>query len=119
MFDAVPNQRLSAPFRGDANDHLYQWESSRDCNPAPGLERIRATLLAINSADDERTPPELGVLDREIKRVKRPRALAEGARGRWHRRCGLSFTQSRREGSASSRRHLQGYRGARQGGHRA
>ena len=69
------NQRLSAPFRGDANDHLYQWESSRDYNPSPGLERIRATLLAINSADDERNPPELGVLDREIKRVKNGRVL--------------------------------------------
>jgi homoserine O-acetyltransferase/O-succinyltransferase len=73
--DALLNQRLKAPFVGDANDHLYQWESSRDYNPAPGLERIRATVLAINSADDERNPPELGVLDREIKRVKNGRVL--------------------------------------------
>jgi predicted HTH transcriptional regulator len=73
--DALLNQRLSAPFRGDANDHLYQWESSRDYNPSPGLERIQATLLAINSAADERNPPELGVLDREVKRVKRGRVL--------------------------------------------
>ena len=40
-----------------------------------GLERIKATLLAINLADDERNPPELGVLDREIKRVKNGRIL--------------------------------------------
>ena len=73
--DAVLNQRLGAQFRGDANDHLYQWESSGDYNPSPGLERIQATLLAINSADDERNPPELGVLDREIKRVKNGRVL--------------------------------------------
>jgi homoserine O-acetyltransferase/O-succinyltransferase len=73
--DALLNQRLATPFRGDANDHLYQWDSSRDYNPAPGLERIRATLLAINSADDERNPPELGALDREIKRVKNGRVL--------------------------------------------
>jgi homoserine O-acetyltransferase len=73
--DQLLNQRLSAPFGGDANDQLYQWDSSRDYNPAPGLERIRATLLAINSADDERNPPELGVLDREIKRVKNGRVL--------------------------------------------
>ena len=73
--DALLNKRLSTSFRGDANDHLYQWESSRDYNPSPGLERIRATLLAINSADDERNPPELGVLDREIKRVKNGRVL--------------------------------------------
>jgi homoserine O-acetyltransferase len=73
--DQLLQQRLSAPFRGDANDHLYQWESSRDYNPSPGLERIRAVLLAINSADDERNPPELGLLDREIKRVKHGRVL--------------------------------------------
>jgi homoserine O-acetyltransferase len=73
--DQLLQQRLSAPFRGDANDHLYQWDSSRDYNPSPGLERIRAVLLAINSADDERNPPELGVLEREIKRVKNGRAF--------------------------------------------
>jgi len=73
--DQLLNQRLSAPFAGDANDHLYQWDSSRDYNPSPGLERIQAVLLAINSADDERNPPELGVLDREIKRVKNGRAF--------------------------------------------
>ena len=73
--DELLNQRLSAPFRGDANDHLYQWESSRDYNASPGLERIKAMLLAINSADDERNPPELGLLDREIKRVKNGRVL--------------------------------------------
>src|SRR5215470_51964 len=73
--DQLLNQRLSAPFRGDANDHLYQWDSSRDYNASADLERIEATLLAINSADDERNPPELGLLDREIKRVKNGRVL--------------------------------------------
>ena len=73
--DAIIKQRLTAPFRGDANDHLYQWESSRDYNPSPGLEKIQAHLLAINSADDERNPPELGILDSEIKRVKNGRVL--------------------------------------------
>jgi homoserine O-acetyltransferase len=73
--DALLKQRLNGPFAGDANDHLYQWESSGDYNPGSGLERIKATLLAINSADDERNPPELGVLDREIKRVKNGRVL--------------------------------------------
>jgi len=52
-----------------------QWEASRDYNASPDLERIEATLLAINSADDERNPPELGLLDREIKRVKNGRVL--------------------------------------------
>jgi homoserine O-acetyltransferase len=73
--DQLLDARLSAPFGGDANDHLYQWDSSRDYNPSTGLERIQAVLLAINSADDERNPPELGVLDREIKRVKSGRVL--------------------------------------------
>jgi homoserine O-acetyltransferase len=73
--DALLKQRLTGPFTGDANDHLYQWESSRDYNPSPGLDRIKATLLAINSSDDERNPPELGLLEREIKRVKNGRIL--------------------------------------------
>jgi homoserine O-acetyltransferase/O-succinyltransferase len=73
--DQLLNQRLSAPFSGDANDHLYQWEASRDYNASSGLERIEAALLAINSADDERNPPDLGLLDREIKRVKNGRVL--------------------------------------------
>ena len=73
--DAMLDQRLGAPFTADANDILYQWDSSRDYDPSPGLERIRAVVLAINSADDERNPPELGLLDREIKRVKNGRVL--------------------------------------------
>ena len=53
----------------------YQWDASRDYNASADLERIEATLLVINSADDERNPPELGLLDREIKRVKNGRVL--------------------------------------------
>jgi homoserine O-acetyltransferase/O-succinyltransferase len=59
----------------DANDRLYAYEASRDYDPAPGLEKIRAPLLAINFADDLINPPELGILEREIKRVKRGRAI--------------------------------------------
>ena len=73
--DQLLDARLKAAFTADANDVLYQWDSSRDYNPSPGLERIQAMLLAINSADDERNPPELGLLEREIKRVKNGRAL--------------------------------------------
>ena len=71
--DQLLDQRLQGPFSGDANDHLYQWDSSRDYNPSPGLEQIKAALLAINSADDERNPPETGLMDREMKRVKNGR----------------------------------------------
>ncbi|HEY6125924.1 MAG TPA: alpha/beta fold hydrolase [Steroidobacteraceae bacterium] len=59
----------------DANDVLYQISASWDYDPAPGLERIRAPLLAINSADDLINPPELGILEREIKRVKAGTAI--------------------------------------------
>jgi homoserine O-acetyltransferase/O-succinyltransferase len=69
----------------DANDVLYALEASRDYDPGPGLEKIRAPLLAINSADDLINPPELGILEREIKRVSRGRAiiipLSEKTRG--------------------------------------
>jgi homoserine O-acetyltransferase len=61
---------LAQPFSGDANDLLYQWEAGFDFDPGPGLERIEAALLAINSADDERNPPELGLMQREISRVR-------------------------------------------------
>jgi len=73
--DALLDARMKAPFPADANDTLYQWDSSRDYNPSPNLEKIQATLLAINSADDERNPPETGVLEREIKRVKNGRVF--------------------------------------------
>jgi homoserine O-acetyltransferase len=71
--DKLLDARLAAPFSADANDFLYQWDASRDYNPAPGLERIEAALLAINSADDERNPPELGIMERELKRIKNGR----------------------------------------------
>src|SRR5438270_4383130 len=53
----------------DANDVLYALEASHDYDPGPNLEKIRAPLLAINSADDLINPPELGILERKIKRV--------------------------------------------------
>jgi homoserine O-acetyltransferase len=59
----------------DANDVLYALEASHDYDPGPNLEKIRAPLLAINSADDLINPPELGILEREIKRVPRGRAI--------------------------------------------
>jgi homoserine O-acetyltransferase len=73
--DEIIAKRLAEPFRGDANDVLYQWESSADYDPSPGLERIQAAVLAINSADDERNPPELGVMERELKRIRNARYL--------------------------------------------
>jgi len=71
--DEIIARRLAEPFRGDANDVLFQWESSFDYDPSPGLDRIQAAVVAINSADDERNPFDLGVMEREIKRIKNAR----------------------------------------------
>jgi homoserine O-acetyltransferase/O-succinyltransferase len=73
--DKLLDARLQAPFTADANDFLYQWDSSRDYDASPGLGRITAALLAINSADDERNPPETGLMERELKRVKNGQLL--------------------------------------------
>ncbi len=59
----------------DANDVLYALEASRDYDPGPALGKIEAPLLAVNSADDLINPPELGILEREIRRVSRGRAV--------------------------------------------
>jgi len=59
----------------DANDFVYQVESSRTYNPEPDLEKIRVPLYAVNSADDEVNPPELGILEREIRHVAHGRYI--------------------------------------------
>jgi homoserine O-acetyltransferase len=70
----------------DANDFLYQFEASRDYDPSPGLGRIRAPVLAINSADDLVNPPELGLMERLMPRVRRGRyvLIPTSARTRGH-----------------------------------
>jgi len=68
--DQLFDERMAAAFTADANDFVYQWDASRDYDASPGLEKIRATLLAINAADDERNPPELGIMEREMQRVR-------------------------------------------------
>ena len=55
----------------DANDFLYAVNASRDYDPSPGLDKIKAPVMYINSADDFINPPELGIAEREIKKVKR------------------------------------------------
>jgi homoserine O-acetyltransferase len=71
--DELVDKRLAARVTIDANDLIYAYEASRDYDPAPHLEKIKARVLAINAADDERNPPELGIMEREIKRVKNGR----------------------------------------------
>ena len=71
--DSLLDKRLAAPSTADTNDVLYQWASSGDYDPSAGLERIQATVLAINSADDERNPPETGIMESDLKRIKNAR----------------------------------------------
>jgi homoserine O-acetyltransferase len=72
VIDAAVSEGLKTQ---DANDLLYALEASRDYDPGPELEKIVAPLVAINSADDLINPPELGILEREIKRVPHARAI--------------------------------------------
>src|ERR1700688_2427211 len=72
LFDDTTEKRMAA---NNAFDMLYQFDSSRNYNPEPMLAKIRAQLVAINSADDQVNPPELGILEREIKHVKNGRAV--------------------------------------------
>ena len=84
--DEVLDKFVAEHFKtDDANDVLYALEASHDYDPGPDLAKIRAPLLAINSADDLINPSELGILEREIKRVPKGRAflipLSEKTRG--------------------------------------
>jgi homoserine O-acetyltransferase len=71
--DRIVDEQLAAPSSGDANDTIYQFDASRDYDPAPNLDRIQAWVLAINAADDERNPVETGIMPREIARLKNGR----------------------------------------------
>ncbi len=72
VIDAYVSERLKVE---DANDLLYALEASGDYDPGPALGNIEAPVLAINSADDLINPPELGILEREIRRVPQGRAV--------------------------------------------
>ena len=73
--DKIVDARLAAATNADANDFLWQWGSSADYDAAPELEKISATVLAINSADDERNPPETGIMAAALKHVKNAKLL--------------------------------------------
>jgi homoserine O-acetyltransferase len=90
--DQILDQRLAQDSNADANDVIYQMEGSRDYDPAPRLESIQARVLAINSADDERNPAELGIMEREIRRVKQGRyvLIPAGPETRGHGTMGLA-----------------------------
>ena len=73
--DAILDQRLAQPAAADANDLIYMYEASRDYDPEPLLGRIRARVLAINSADDERNPHETGLMAAAMARIPNARLL--------------------------------------------
>jgi homoserine O-acetyltransferase len=79
LLDRMVEQRMQS---ADANDLLYAWDASRDYDPQPGLGRIRAQLVAVNFADDERNPPALGILEREIAHVPNGRFVLVAASDR-------------------------------------
>jgi homoserine O-acetyltransferase len=90
--DKLVDERLAGPAGGDANDTIYQYEASRDYDPAPRLGDIRAALLAVNSADDERNPVELNLMDDALKRVPGARLylIPASAETRGHGTTGMA-----------------------------
>ncbi|MEQ1760204.1 MAG: alpha/beta fold hydrolase [Vicinamibacterales bacterium] len=84
--DAELARRLAQVDATDTNDVLYQFDSVRDYDPSSGLTQITARVLAINTADDERNPPELGVMEQAMARLKKGRyvLLPVTARNRGH-----------------------------------
>jgi homoserine O-acetyltransferase len=69
MADALTDRLLADRTAADANDFLYQWEASREYDPTPDLPKARARILAVNSADDERNPPETGLTEQAVARL--------------------------------------------------
>ena len=96
--DEVLEEWLATALKtADANDVLYQMSASWDYDPNPGLEKILAPLVAVNFADDIVYPPELGILEREIKRVSRGAAVliprSEATRGHGSHRIAALWKQ--------------------------
>ena len=73
--DGFVDEQLALPAPADANDFIYQWGASATYDPEPALGRVTAAVLAINSADDERNPPETGVTARALAKVPGARLL--------------------------------------------
>jgi len=73
--DALYQQFVERAQKADANNRLFQIESTMDYDPSADLEKIKARLLAINFADDAVNPPELGVLEAGVARIPRARSV--------------------------------------------
>lgn len=99
--DKMVDERLAIAITADANDFVYQWEASHDYDPSAGLEKISAATLLINAADDERNPPETGITDAALKRIKNAKLylIPASTRTRGHSTTGaaLFYTEPLRE----------------------
>jgi homoserine O-acetyltransferase/O-succinyltransferase len=71
--DKLYEERLAQAAKGDANDALWAIEAIMDYNPEPDLDKITAKVLLINAEEDEANPPELGTVERAMKRVRHGR----------------------------------------------
>jgi homoserine O-acetyltransferase len=88
LLDRLVEQRMR---NADANDLLYAWDASRDYDPGPDLGNINAAVMAVNFEDDERNPPQLGILEREIARVPRGRFVVIPASDRTRGHASLAI----------------------------
>ena len=82
--DALYKRLVEEAKKRDANDTLYAIEAVMDYNPTPHLDKIQAKLVAINFADDNTNPPELGVTEREIKRIPKGKYVLVPASDKTH-----------------------------------
>jgi homoserine O-acetyltransferase len=82
--DALYAKQVEGAKRLDANNQLYAIEAVMDYDPSRDLEKIKAKLLAINFADDEVNPPELGVVGPAIKRIPGARFVLVPASDKTH-----------------------------------
>src|SRR6516225_6716782 len=81
---ALYERRLAEAAKGDANDALWAIEAIQDYNPEPDLDKITAKVMLINDADDHANPPELGTVERAMKRVKNGRYVLPPPRRHTH-----------------------------------
>ena len=82
--DALYEERLAQAAKGDANDALWAIEAIMDYNPEPDLDKIKAKVLLINTQEDEANPPELGTVERAMKRVRHGRYVLIPAGSKTH-----------------------------------
>ncbi|MBV8893863.1 MAG: hypothetical protein JO266_18160 [Acidobacteria bacterium] len=86
FFEAYMDGQMKAVQSGeiDANDYWYAFNASRDYDPSPDLEKIKAAVMFVNSSDDFINPPELGIAEHEIERVKRGKFVLIAASEKTH-----------------------------------